>query len=64
MSIYYCPWRHAEATKKTELTQFPDTALIFYLVILWSPFCQPPTLKNVGLTAPSQQIQMCYLRKI
>ena len=36
--IYYCPRRRAEATKKTELIQLPETALIFYLAILWSPF--------------------------
>lgn len=34
MNTYYCTEKLTEATVKAELTQFPETALIFYLVIL------------------------------
>ena len=61
MNIYYCPWRNAEAIKKTVLTQFPETVLIFHLVLFWYLFLSAANFQNVNLTAPYHHIQMCLL---
>ena len=57
MSIYDFAQRLAEAT------QLPETALIFYLVILWSSLLSAATFQNVNLITPHPQILICYLGK-